>query len=158
MAWSYRSDRIDEVYASKPGVTLVEGKDLPDTPMSSADADEMLKPKKPEQQQDKNGVKGGVVTQHQEHPGQNVPRVIFGEGETTKDKEIVKAAKEQDKEGDAARITVVNNERSRIVMEEREKLRQEELEKEREKLRKEVQAEVKKSATKEHQHEVAGKK
>lgn len=89
MAWSYRTDRLDEVYSKTPGVTLVEGEDLPDSPASSADAAKMLKPEKKEE---------GVTTQFQEHPGQDVPRVIVGEGETKKDKEIVEAVKAREKE------------------------------------------------------------
>jgi hypothetical protein len=143
------------MYSDSVGVTLVKGKDLPDTPMSPEHADEMLNPPPTVEPKDKDGVKGGVITQHQEYPGQNVPRVIFGAGETVKEKERVQAAKEQDKTEDAARIAVLNSERSRIVMEEREKLRQDELEKEREKLRKEVQEDLKKSTKKEPHHEVA---
>ena len=42
MAWSYRQDRSDEVYADNPGVTLVSGEKLPHTPASPQHAKEML--------------------------------------------------------------------------------------------------------------------
>ena len=87
MAWSYRADRIDEIY-SKSGVTLVEGEKLADSPATAEDAEKMLKPEK---------VEEGTITQFQEFPGQNVPRVIVGDGLTVKDKEIVAAVAAREK-------------------------------------------------------------
>jgi hypothetical protein len=92
MAWSYRQDRTDELYSENVGVTLVKGEKLPDTPADPEDSKEMLE--KPEQ---KKGQEDAVVTQVQEYPNQDVPRVIEGEGDTRKDKEIVEAVKGQRK-------------------------------------------------------------
>jgi hypothetical protein len=89
MAWSYRADRADEVYTDTGGPAIVTGgEQQPDVPTGEMLTDKKLRDKKPVE---------GVVTQFQEHPGQNVPRVIEGEGDTKKDKEIVKAVKEAEK-------------------------------------------------------------
>jgi hypothetical protein len=86
MAWSYRSDIADETYHAA-GVHLVEGTKLPETPADAQHVEDMLKPET---------APKGVTTQFQEYPGQNVPRIIEGEGETKKDKEIVAGVKAEE--------------------------------------------------------------
>jgi hypothetical protein len=142
MAWSYRQDRSDEVYAESGGpAILTEGEQQPETPSPEMVKDKKLRDKKPEQ---------GVLTNFQQFPGQNVPRIIVGEGETEKDKEIVKAAKANDKDKvDPARQEMLDRERTRIRAEEQMKADADELEKEREKMRKEIQQELKKNEKKE---------
>lgn len=142
MAWSYRQDRSDEVYTEGGGPAILEGEQTGETP-----APEMVMDKKLREKEQK--PKEGVLTQFQQFPGQNVPRIIEGDGETEKDKEIVKAAKADEKQPkvDPARQAFLDAERTRIRTEEQNKVAQEELDEEREKIRKEVQADMKKSTT-----------
>ena len=105
---------------------------MPDTPASAEDAQESI-------EQQKAKAPKGVTTQYQEYPGQDVPRVIEGEGETKKDKQIVEGAKVDGKGQveDTAKTQKLNADRDRIRAEEQQKLHNEEYEKELEKIRKE---------------------
>ena len=166
MAWSYRQDRMDEIYHNKVGVGMVDAIAVPETPADFQDALNMGGGMDPQAAKALSGeptkkekVKEGeeTVTQFQEYPGQNVPRVIEGEGETKKDKEIVKAAKAQPKEDEPtlAEIEARDKERTRITAEETARIQSEERAKEEEKLRKEVQADLKKSEAAEKKNEKA---
>jgi hypothetical protein len=145
MAWSYRQDVSDETYHA-PGVHLVEGEKLPDTPASEEHAQEMLHPAEPTHPISDEGIdpKGRTLTQHQEFPGQNVPRFIVGAGETKKDKEIAKSTKKPAEE--TPMVEFMARERQRIRAEEQNRVTNEELDKERDKIRKEEAENVKKAA------------
>jgi hypothetical protein len=124
MAWSYRSDRADEVYTEGGGPAIITGEQAPETPGGMSVEDKKLREKKKPVE--------GVFTQFQERPGQNVPRVIEGEGETAKDKEIVKATKADEKDKDKFDLTkqeMLDRERTRIRAEEQMKSDADELEK-----------------------------
>lgn len=113
MAWSYRQDCSDETY-HEPGVCLVEGEKLPDTPANAEHAKDMMDPKRVEKRQ-----------KDEEEAQKKAP--------SPAQKAAADAKQKQE-----------NEDRSRIRSEEAQKIRDEEHEKDMEKMRKEEAANAKK--------------
>lgn len=160
MAWSYRQDLSDELYSKNTGVTQVEGEKIPETPRSAAHVEEMVKGEKEKVDKD------ARITEHQEFPGQNVPRFVKESDEEKKAREekqktegraLVADPKESAPAEDAAKAQRLNADRDRIRTEEQQKAASEEHEKELEKIRKEEADKVKKE-NKEPAHSTGAKK
>jgi hypothetical protein len=116
MAWSYRQDCSDESY-HEPGVALIEGEKLPDTPASAEHAKDLLEPE----------------------------RVEKREKEEQKKKESeAKNGKTKSPEQQAQEQFSLNQKRNQMRVEERARLQQEEADKEDEKMRKEEAENAKK--------------
>lgn len=152
MAWSYRQDRSDETY-HEPGVALVEGKKVPHTPRDSEHAEELMKGEKTKMEKD------ARMTEHQEFPGQNVPRFVKESDEEKKAREeaekdkgrlLVPDPKETSDAIETAKQQKLDSERQRIRLEEQQRVQNDELEKEREKIRKEEADKLKKETGTSH--------
>jgi hypothetical protein len=144
MAWSYRSDRSDEVYASTSGPAAATTEQLPRPPADGEDTDAVLnpevpKPKEGEEQAPPPDMEAGKpVPTPEEQAKLNSEEVVrLSELEQTRQK---------------------NEEMNRIRAAERMRLEQEERDKEREKLVKEEQAQVKKEAAADKKEHAAAQK
>lgn len=149
MAWSYRQDLSDEIYHNQVGVAQVEGKKLPATPRSAEHAEELLKGEKEKPKKD------ARITEHQEHVGQNVPRMVEPSEEEKKAQEekdkdkgrlLVPDPNEVPRGTENAKLQQANADRDRIRAEEQAKVAADEREKELDKIRKEEQDKLKKES------------
>jgi hypothetical protein len=130
MAWSYRSDRSDEVYASTSGPAAATTEQLPRPPADGEDTDAVLNPPEVEHPV-------GEPEAKDMEAGKPVPTV---EEQAKMNSEAVVRSTELEK------MRQKNEEMNRIRATERQRLEQEEMDKEREKVVKEEQAQVKKEA------------
>ena len=147
----------DETY-HEPGVALVEGEKLVDTPRDSEHAKDMLDPKRVEKREKdaadkKSKPEEGALTEHQRFPGQNVPRLV-DEHDLDRDGNPIKGRslkpKDEKDEKTFEETQRDNRDRDRIRAEEQQKHAAEEREKELDKIRKEEADKVKKESAPAH--------